>query len=223
MRNRGRPFEAKRPRHYLVLHGGPFVLLGACLGGRGLLAVGRGDPAGEFGARTNPELVEDSRQVRLDGLHGDEQDVGDLAVLLPFPHQLGDPLLGGCELVGRQHGTADTGEVVSRPLPPQRRTEGLKETKRLLQGGAGGSLLLGSAFHLALYQQGPGQLEGLRHPPVLHQSLLQRRTGPRQIAPGSGEQPSTSRGGGDGPWPIEGSSLPLQMTEECLGLIQPSQ
>ena len=111
----------------------------------------------------------------------------------------------------------------SRALCPQRRTERLKETKRLLQGGAGGSLLLGSALHLALHQQGPGQLEGLRHPPVLHQSLLQRRTGPRQIAPGSGEQPSTSRGGGDGPWPIEGSSLPLQMTEECLGLIQPSQ
>jgi hypothetical protein len=146
--------------------------------------MGGGDPAAELGARTNPELVEDPGLVRLDGLHGDEQRLGDLAVLLSFPHQLGDPLLGGGELAGRgRHGTADAGEVVSRPPRPQRRAEVLEDAKRLFQGGAGGSLLLGPPLHFALDQQGPGQLEGLGHPPVLHQGLLQRPARRRKIAP----------------------------------------
>lgn len=155
--------------------------------------------------------------------YGDEQGIGDLAVLLPLADQLGDPLLGGGELAGRRHRAADTGEVVLRPLRPERRAEGLEETKRLLQGGAGGSFLLGSALHLALHQQGAGQLEGLRHAPVLHQGLLQRRARSRQIAPGRGEQPAASPGRGDGPRPIEGSSLALQTIDESLGLVQPPQ
>ena len=68
-----------------------------------------------------------------------------------------------------------------------------------------------------------GPLEGLWHPPVLHQGLLQRRACPREIAPGSSEQAATSRGGGDGPWSVEGSSLALQTLEERFGLLQPAQ
>jgi hypothetical protein len=40
----------------------------------------------------------------LDGLHGDEQGIGDLAVLLPLADQLGDLLLGGGEPAGRRPG-----------------------------------------------------------------------------------------------------------------------
>ena len=107
-----------------------------------------------------------------------------------------------------QRRTTDTGQVVSRPLRPQRRTEGLRQLERLLPGWSGrlaSAWLSRSTSPFTSSVRASSKGCGARR--CSARACSSAELAARQLAPGRGEQPTASRGAWR--WPTADRGLVL--------------
>ena len=114
-------------------------------------------------------------------LHRDEQQLGDLAIGLALRDDLGDPMLGGTELIADRGGGADPGQPRPCPCFPGRCPEPVERRGGLFQARSCDGPSLGPTSDLAVYEQGPRQLERPGCSRMFLQGSLQRIPRARQI------------------------------------------
>ena len=113
----------------------------------------------EYTGWADAELAVDTAEVVLNGVHAQEQDLGDLPVSVTCGGQFGHPLLGGGQVQGCGGPEANTGQLRHGPLRPQWSAEPVEDLPGFLERFAGGPFLLGPPPQLPLDEQGPAELE----------------------------------------------------------------
>ena len=152
------------------------------------------EPVRELCAGADAELPIGARQRALDGVLGDEEGRGDLAVGAALGDERRDPALGLGQLTARGRAPADPRQLAPCLLGPERGAEPLEDGERLLERQAGGAALLRSPLRDALREQRTRVLERILSPRVLGQRALEARLGAREIAArGEEERAATGR------------------------------
>ena len=159
-------------------------------------------PEGQLGARSGRRASVDAREA-LDGVLGEEERGGDLAVRAALGDERRDPALGLGQLAARGRAAADARQLGARLLGPERRAEALERGERLLEGGAGGAAPLRAPLRPAEREQRARVLERIRAAGMLGERALEAREGAVEIAARREQQPATAGEDRQRPGPVE--------------------
>src|SRR2546423_6200549 len=154
---------------------------------------------GQPGARAEAELAVHAREVSLDGVHAHEHRRRDLLVGAPLRSQPRAPELGLGELGTSRPSPADAPQLVGCAPRPQLGALLLEDLERRLERPSCGAALARAAPRGAVREQRAPSLKAPGHAVVLRKCLVERIERRVEITVGSGEKPSSARGGPERP------------------------